>query len=229
MSPKLKKTLKISGFIAAFIVYVVISILVYFTKSEPSSFDCAIRDFAYSIRGEKYGFTYWFFRIITEFGNFIFIGIIFIIFGIYTKLDYRFFIALIGLGVAILTNVAIKNMYQRERPYYESRWMIEVTSSFPSGHSTAAAFLYTYFAYAFYHLDIKRISKIIWFIGLEILIGLVMISRIILGVHYATDVIAGYASGIMVSCFAMLVYHFCERNHILTEGFIAFFKKANKE
>ena len=229
MSPKLKKTLKLSGFIAAFIVYVVMSILVYYSKNEPSSFDIFFRDLAYNIRGEKYGFMFWFFRLITEFGNFILIGIILLIFGFYSKFDYRFIIALFGLGIAILTNVAVKNIYQRERPFYELRWMKEITSSFPSGHSTASAFLYTYFAYAFYHLDIKKISKFLWFIGLEILIGLVMISRLILGVHYATDVIAGYASGIMVSCFAMLVYHFCEKNNILTEGFFAFLKKADKE
>ncbi len=229
MSPKLKKSLKISGFIAAFVVYILLSILVYYTKNEPSGFDVWFRDFAYSIRGEKYGFMYWCFRIITEFGNYVFIGIIFIIFGIYTKFDYRFFVGLFGLILAILSNVALKNIYQRERPILELRWMTEGTSSFPSGHSTAAAFLYTYLAYAIYHLKIKKISKIIWFIALNLLIVLVMASRLIMGVHYATDVIAGYSSGIMVSCFSMLVYHFCERNNILTEGFFAFMKKADKE
>ncbi len=229
MSPKLKKSLKLGGFIAAFIVFITMSILVYYTKNEPSSIDIAIRDFAYSIRGEKYGFHYWFFRIITEFGNFIFVGIILIIFGIYTKFDYRFFVCIIGLALAILVDVLVKNIYSRERPLEEFRWMKEITSSFPSGHSTASGFLYTYLAYTFYHLDIKKITKILWFIGLEILIVLVMISRIILGVHYFTDVFAGYASGIMVCCFAMIAYHFCERNGILKEGFFNFLKKADKE
>ncbi len=229
MSPKLKKGLKLGGFIAALLVYIGVSILVYYTKNDPSAFDIWFRDLAYNIRGEKYGFIFWFFRIITEFGDFVFIGVILVAFGLYTKFDYRFFVGLFGLLLAILSNVALKNMYQRERPIEEMRWAQEGTSSFPSGHSTASAFLYTYLAYVFYHLKIKRSSKILWFLGFEVLIGLVMASRLILGVHYATDVIAGYASGIMVACFAMLVYHFCERNNILTEGFLAFMKKADKE
>ncbi len=229
MSPKLKKGLKLGGFIAAFFVYFSLSILVYYTKNDPSSVDIWFRDTAYQIRGEKYGFWFWFFRIFTEFGDFIVIGIIFVVFGLYTKFDFRFFVGLFGLLLAILTNVAVKNMYQRERPFEEMRWMVEETSSFPSGHSTASAFLYTYLAYTFYHLDIKKISKILWFGCLQALIVIVMVSRLILGVHYFSDVLAGYASGIMVACFAMLVYHFCEKNNILTEGFFAFMKKADKE
>ena len=229
MSPKLKKSLKLGGFIAALIVYTIMSFIVYYTKNNPSGIDIWFRDFSYNIRGEKYGFIYWVFRIITEFGDFIFVGIILIIFGFYTKFDYRFLVCVIGLLLAILSNVAVKNMYSRERPIEENRWMYEGTSSFPSGHSTASAFLYTYLPYTFYHLDIKKITKLLWFICLQVLILLVMASRLILGVHYFTDVFAGYASGIMVCCFAMLAYHFCERNNILTEGFFAFMKRADKE
>ncbi len=229
MSPKLKKCLKIGGFIVASIVYVLMSFLVYYTKNDPSKIDVWVRDFCYSIRGEKYGAIYWIFRLITEFGDYIIVSIVLLIFAIYTKLDYRFFVCLFGLFLAILTNVAVKNMYSRARPLEEYQWMVEETSSFPSGHSTAAAFLYTYLAYAIYHLDVKKITKLLWFIGLEALIGLVMMSRLILGVHYFSDVFAGYASGIMVCCFSMIVYHFCEKNNILTDGLIAFIKRADKE
>lgn len=229
MSPKLKKGLKLGGFIAALITYVALSILVYYTKNSPSAMDIFFRDLSYNIRGEKYGFGFWFFRIITEFGDYLFVGIILIIFGIYTKLDYRFFICVIGLALAILADVAVKTMYSRERPILEMQWMSEATSSFPSGHSTAAAYLYTYLAYTISHLDIKKSTKLIWFFFLELLIVLVVISRLILGVHYLSDVLAGYASGIMVCCFAMIVYHFCDKNNIFKEGLIAFLKKADKE
>ena len=133
------------------------------------------------------------------------------------------------MGIAILADVAVKTMYSRERPIEEMQWMKESTSSFPSGHSTAAAFLYTYLAYTIYHIDVKKLTKLIWFIAMELLIFLVMVSRMILGVHYFTDVFAGYASGIMVCCAAMIAYHFCQKNNFLTEGLIAFIKKADKE
>ena len=55
MSPKLKKGLKLGGFVAALIVYVIMSIIVYNTKNSPSNIDVFFRDLAYNIRGEKYG------------------------------------------------------------------------------------------------------------------------------------------------------------------------------
>ena len=70
MSPKLKKGLKLGGFIAALITYVVFSVLVYYTKNSPPAIDIFFRDLSYNIRGEKYGFGFWFFRIITEFGDY---------------------------------------------------------------------------------------------------------------------------------------------------------------
>ena len=80
-----------------------------------------------------------------------------------------------------------------------------------------------------YPLTITVLGLLLWFIGLQILIFAVMASRIILGVHYFTDVFAGYASGIMVCCASMIAYHFCERNNILTEGFFAFLKRVDKD
>ncbi len=52
----------------------------------------------------------------------------------------------------------------------------------------------------------------------SLIIPLVMFSRLILGVHYFTDVIAGVSVGIMVSCLAMLFYKLCERYDFMTEG-----------
>lgn len=165
----------------------------------------------------------------TEFGDFIAIGVILVIMAIVTKLDYRFITCLVGLLLAIGTNVIVKNIYLRERPIAEMRWQEEITSSFPSGHSTAAGFLYTFIAYICYHLNIKRGTKLLIFIGCLGLIFTVMISRMVLGVHYFTDVLAGLASGVMMSCLAMIVYHWCEKNNILTEGLIAYIKHHKKE
>lgn len=229
MSRRTKRIIKITGFMVALIVYVLISFHVGMTKDHVTSHDACIRDFFYNARGEKYGFWYWFFRIMTEFGDFIAIGVILVIMAIVTKLDYRFITCLVGLLLAIGTNVIVKNIYLRERPIAEMRWQEEITSSFPSGHSTAAGFLYTFIAYICYHLNIKRGTKLLIFIGCLGLIFTVMISRMVLGVHYFTDVLAGLASGVMMSCLAMIVYHWCEKNNILTEGLIAYIKHHKKE
>ena len=229
MSRRTKRIIKITGFTIALIVYVLISIHVGLTKDHVTSTDAQIRDFFYNARGEKYGFWYWFFRIMTEFGDFIFIGIILIVMAILTKLDYRFIVCVVGLLLAIGTNVIVKNIYLRERPYADMRWQEEITSSFPSGHSTAAGFLYTFIAYICYHFNISKTAKILIFIGCLGLIFTVMISRMVLGVHYFTDVLAGLSSGVMVSCLAMVVYHWCEKNNILKEGLISLIKRTKKE
>ena len=229
MSRKTKRILKISGFVIASITYLFFSIYVGFTKDGVNPLDANVRDFFYNIRGQKFDFGYWFFRIFTEFGDFILVGIILLIMAIVTKMDYRFIISCVGLLLAILADVVLKNIYLRERPIEAMRWQTEITSSFPSGHSTAAGFLYTFIAYICYHLNIKKSTKIIIFIGCEALTLIVMVSRLYLGVHYFTDVIAGFAAGIMVCCLAMIVYHWCEKNNILKEGLITYIKNHKKE
>ena len=83
--------------------------------------------------------------------------------------------------------------------------------------------------YICYHFNISKTAKILIFIGCLGLIFTVMISRMVLGVHYFTDVLAGLSSGVMVSCLAMVVYHWCEKNNILKEGLISLIKRTKKE
>lgn len=215
---KMVKIFKLSGIILCALIFTSLTILVYFHKDEPLGIDASIRDFFYNIRGEKYGFIYWFFRIITEFGNLFLIILILIFILFYTKMDFRFFLTCFGLMLAIIINVGLKDLYNRERPFEEMRWAYEFSSSFPSGHSTAAGFLYTFLIYLVYHLDIKKWKKSSFTVGAVLLIILVMISRLVLGVHYFLDVIAGCATGIMVSCLCMLLYRYCVNNDILTKG-----------
>ena len=61
------------------------------------------------------------------------------------------------------------------------------STSFPSGHSFSSAGIYTSFAY--------NIKKLWAYIVAEVLIILVMISRMVLGAHFFTDVVAGYLIG----------------------------------
>ena len=52
---------------------------------EPLAVDIAVRDFMYNIRGEKGGFMYWLFRILTEFGDIVGLAILAVIICIITK------------------------------------------------------------------------------------------------------------------------------------------------
>lgn len=211
--------IKLVGILLCTITFITLAVVIYLNRLNPLELDQAVRDFCYKIRGEKYGFGYWFFRIITEFGNFYVIAVIIGMIIVLTKCDYRAISISLGILLAVILNVGLKEIYMRERPFMDLRWMSEDSTSFPSGHSTAVGFLYPFIMYLAYHSkSLSKIKKNILYVMCSLIIPLVMFSRLILGVHYFTDVIAGVSVGIMVSCLAMLFYKLCERYDFMTEG-----------
>ncbi len=88
-------------------------------------------------------------------------------------------------------NQILKHIIQRPRPN-EFRIIDESGYSFPSGHSMASAAFYGFFIYLVYKKIKNKKLKIILIFLLSLLIILIGISRIYLGVHYATDVMAGF-------------------------------------
>lgn len=90
-------------------------------------------------------------------------------------------------------NEGLKSFVQRERPLHQ---LVEVTGySFPSGHAMVGLAFYGLLAYLLCrHLrnGTLRYTLIIFFMLLVLVIG---VSRIYLGVHYPSDVLAGFAAG----------------------------------
>jgi undecaprenyl-diphosphatase len=101
---------------------------------------------------------------------------------------------------AQFTTWAGKFVFARERPEF----LTDVTAlspSFPSGHSTGAMAVYGFVAYAIARdLDTsrKRFEVVFWALVVVVLVGF---SRILLSVHYASDV----ATGLLVGTFWLLV------------------------
>lgn len=91
-------------------------------------------------------------------------------------------------------DVLLKGLFQRVRP--DINRLVEVSGySFPSGHAMVSIAFYGMLAYMFF-LNSKTIFyKIVIPIILIFLILLIGVSRIYLGVHYPSDVIAGFAGG----------------------------------
>lgn len=101
----------------------------------------------------------------------------------------------INLAVIVLSNIILKNFFARPRPN-ELRIIEETGYSFPSGHSMASMAFYGYLIYlVFKNVKNKKIRNSLCII-LGLVIFLIGFSRIYLGVHYASDVIAGF-------CFSM--------------------------
>lgn len=211
---------KVVGAVVSVFLFTILAIVIYVNRLEPLSWDVALRDFCYSFRGEQYGFWYWVFRIITEFGNFYIIAVITIFVIVVTKCDYRAILLALGILCAVLLNIGLKEIYMRERPIEALRWMDESSTSFPSGHSTAAGFFYSFLIYITYHSKANNKAKYAVYISCGAIIPLVMFSRMVLGVHYLSDVIAGVSIGIMVSCLMMQLFKICVKYDYMTEGLI---------
>ncbi|HFC8518581.1 phosphatase PAP2 family protein [Neisseria weaveri] len=91
---------------------------------------------------------------------------------------------------ALLMAVA-KQIFDRPRPELWPRIIEEANSSFPSGHSTFAASLAVVLVLVYWHSPYRRIICIV-----AVLFAFLMgISRMVLGVHYPTDVLAGWVTG----------------------------------
>ena len=99
-------------------------------------------------------------------------------------------IIVINIFLIGLFNHFIKEYVQRLRPEY--RMMDVAGYSFPSGHSMVSAAFYGFLIYLIYKNVKNKYVKYFSIIGLSLLVILIGISRIYLGVHYTSDVIAGF-------------------------------------
>ena len=113
----------------------------------------------------------------------------------------------VNLIIVFFMNQLLKRIVQRPRP--EGFRIVEESGySFPSGHTMVAAIFYGFIIYLVSKSKYKKKTKIVINTILTILILLIGISRIYLGVHYATDVIASY----LVSISYLIIFtHFIEK------------------
>ncbi len=96
-----------------------------------------------------------------------------------------------NLGIITGLNLLLKQIVQRPRPT-EYRIINETGYSFPSGHSMVSMAFYGFLIYLIYKYVKNQYLKIGLITFLSILIISIGISRIYLGVHYTSDVMAGF-------------------------------------
>jgi undecaprenyl-diphosphatase len=125
-----------------------------------------------------------------------------------------FFVLAAATG-ALLWVVLFKFGFDRPRPELVPHIMAAETPSFPSGHSAAAAAVYLTLGALLARFQTRRRLRL-FFVGLAVAITvLVGFSRVYLGVHWPSDVVAGWTlgGGWAVACW--LAASWLRRRHVL--------------
>jgi undecaprenyl-diphosphatase len=100
-----------------------------------------------------------------------------------------------GVG-GTLINTLLKYLIGRPRPDVVAALTDVMTPSFPSGHAMSSLILYGAIAYIVGRLEpTARMRRWTWTLA-AVLIASIGTSRIYLGVHYPTDVLAGFIAGV---------------------------------
>lgn len=122
---------------------------------------------------------------------------------------------LIGINLVTITilNQIFKFILQRPRPT-ENRIINENGYSFPSGHSMISMAFYGFLIYLIYKYVKNKKIKYISITLISVLIIFIGISRIYLGVHYTSDVLAGF----LFSISYLIIFILIANNKVLNKN-----------
>ncbi len=109
-------------------------------------------------------------------------------------------VATLGGG---LISVALKGVFDRPRPSVVPHLVTVSSLSFPSGHAMASAVVYLTLGALLSRLVEARLVKV-YCVAVAVFLSFVVgVSRVFLGVHYPSDVLAGWTAGL---CWALVVW-----------------------
>jgi len=118
------------------------------------------------------------------------------------------------LGSAIsgyLVSTVLKFFFQRPRPDVVPHLAHVISSSFPSGHSMNSAVIYLTLG-TIIATSVARKRLKAYAIGVALFLTVVVgMSRVYLGVHYPTDVLAGWLAGLVWAILCSLIARFLQR------------------
>lgn len=111
----------------------------------------------------------------------------------------------------MLLNPILKHGFDRPRPHIFA-WLTAASSySFPSGHAMNSAVAYATLAYLAARLQKTIWGRLLTTLGAALVILLVCASRLYLGVHYPSDVVAGLVVGLAWAGFCMTTLELAQR------------------
>ena len=130
------------------------------------------------------------------------------------KLGAMGFVLAAVIGGLVLGSL-LKAAFDRPRPHVVPYLSQVYTSSFPSGHSMMSAVVYLTLGALLAHMVAPRRLKF-YFVAVALLLtGLVGVSRVYMGVHYPTDVLAGWTAGLVWATLCWIVARKLQRRGVI--------------
>lgn len=199
----MKKNIK---WIILAILLIVFSLITYaVVTGKTASFDKSVYDTITKVSNPTLDTIY---KIITFFGSVIGIVLFVVVTLIFMKNKKNaLWIAGGTAGATILNNI-IKFSVRRARPALPlyNPLVVEKSFSFPSGHTMGSVGFYGMLIYFVWHSNLDKTKKIIFTTLLTLLIVAVMVSRLYLAAHFASDVLAGaVAAGAFLIVFTSFI------------------------
>ena len=167
----------------------------YLAKNGLTSADVRIDNLLYFFRSNTLLHFFYFITLFAESAIVITLSVILSIFLWVRKQRIYVFCLLFALMVGEGLTFSAKHIFQRQRPDVFLRAITEDSFSFPSGHATTAVLFYGFLAYLIIrnYRSLKTLATTLSFLALFVV--LIDLSRLYLGVHYLSDVIAGNLVG----------------------------------
>jgi membrane-associated phospholipid phosphatase len=114
-------------------------------------------------------------------------------------LTYRQWERLLGLALTMLggssLNILLKHFFQRQRPVWEDPLVTLESFSFPSAHAMGSTLFYGFIALLLVHYCRSWGRRIIIAAVAVLVVLAISATRIYLGAHYLSDVLAAFAAG----------------------------------
>jgi membrane-associated phospholipid phosphatase len=115
-------------------------------------------------------------------------------FFLFRKKDWYWLVTLvICVPNGLLLNVLLKQIFQRARPGFDNPLLTLSTYSFPSGHTAGATLFYGVLSAYLIYRNPRWHWRMLIAACAVVMVGMVGLSRMYLGVHYLSDVLAAIA------------------------------------